>query len=780
MVKFSKVLIFILLTNFVIPVFSGNIDSLLQMEKHVNPDEQAALFNKIAREYIRTDAGKSVFYINKALAAADKNQQPEETAQAYLYFAVIKKRQNNLDQATAFYQKVIESFEEIKDTSLVSKAYTGLAQIEFTNGSLFQAIKYLDKTIELKQSINDLKGSGIVYNTLGNVYSRLGENDKAIENYEKALEIFNKIDYRQGMAVNLNAIGVIYENLANYNNFENFSEALKYYSQAMDIQEKIGNKVEEAKSIGNMGNIYSQMYGYFQGQIDSLKNHGKSYRDSLMQLAKENYNKAINNYQKALSIQNKINDINGYVTIKTNLGAFYIGAKDYSKALEQLNDAIEKIKDIDSPPYLTAIILYYRSQTYLFLSQPQEALTDVKKSLKIAKESNIRKTMSEDYNLLTDVYDSLGNYKDALYAHRQYSSIKDSILNEQTSKLIQEFGKKENERQLELKESQIKQQEAENKQQRMMLYGLGVIIVFVVVFIFLIFRQYRQKKRANEILEAKNLLITQQKQEITDSIQYAQYIQLAVLPKVSTISTMVKDNFILFKPRDIVSGDFYWMKELKSSNSLMITAVDCTGHGVPGAFMSLLGVSFLNEITSRRELNSPGLILDQLKQKVIDSLHQTEEIGSSHDGMDMSFVIIDKNEKIVKYAGANNPLYLIRSNELPPVKSDKKLQGETHTLYEIKADKMPIGISHASGAKFTTHTIDYLEGDSVYLFSDGYADQFGGEKYKKLKYAPFKQMLLANINLPMEEQKHLIDELYKKWKGGGEQTDDVIVIGIRL
>ncbi|MCD6365958.1 MAG: SpoIIE family protein phosphatase, partial [Bacteroidales bacterium] len=503
-------------------------------------------------------------------------------------------------------------------------------------------------------------------------------------------------------------------------------------------------------------------------------------KDSLMQLAKENYQKATNNYQKAQKIQIEINDIKGFVITETNLGAFYISSKDYPKALEQLDDALEKVKEIDSPPYLTSIILYYRSQTNLFLQEPEKALADINQSLKIAKESNIKKTLSEDYNLLTDVYDFLGRYKEALYAHRQYGILKDSIFSEKTNKLSQEFGKRENERQLELKESQIKQQEIENKQQRLFLYGLGIIIIFIVVFIFLIFRQYRQKKRANEVLEAKNLLITQQKQEITDSIQYAQYIQLAVLPQLTSVSTMMVDHFILFRPRDIVSGDFYWMKELTASNSLMITAADCTGHGVPGAFMSLLGISFLNEITSYRELNSPGLILDQLKQKVIESLHQTEEVGSSHDGMDMSFVIINKNEKHVKYAGANNPLYIIRSNEMPPVESDKMLQGETHTLYEIKADKMPIGISHASDAKFTTHTINYLEGDTIYLFSDGYADQFGGEKYKKLKYMPFKKILLENINLSMDKQKQEIEELHLQWKGDREQTDDIIVIGIRL
>lgn len=758
----------------------GQVDSLLELENSTKPAEQAHLYNLIAREYISSDVQKATNYINKALVSAEKYNKPIETAQAYLYLAVIKKNLNQLDIAKNYYGKVIDLFEKTNDTSLISKAYTGLAQIEFTDGSLFQSIKYLDNAIELKQAINDLKGEGIAYNTMGNVYIRLGENDKAIENYEKASQIFNTMGYKMGVAINLNAIGVVYENMANYNNFENFSEALKYYVQAKDILKDIDNKVEEAKTIMNIGNIYSQMYSFYAGQIDSIKTLSAAQKDSVENLSQDTYNNAIQNYQMALSIQENINDINGYISTETNIGAFYINAKDYKKALEHLDIALNKLKDIDSPPYITSIIYYYRSQAHLFISKPKEALDDINQSILVARESNIRKTLAEDYNLLTDVYDSMGNFKEALLAQRNYTRLKDSLLNEQTNKLIQEFGNKEKERQLELKESKIKQQEAENKQQRLYLYGLGIIVVFVIIFIFLIFRQYRQKKKANDILEAKNLLITEQKQEITDSIQYARYIQFAVLPPEKYISRLLNQYFILFKPRNIVSGDFYWIKDNTKTNSIMATAADCTGHGVPGAFMSLLGISFLNEISSRHDINTPGEVLDALKEKIIQSLHQTGNLGESKDGMDISFINIRKDKHVIEFSGANNPLYIVRIKGAEPITHHRKLESSTHTLYEIKPDKMPIGISSNEKDHFTTHSFNYLEGDTVFLFSDGYADQFGGANDKKFKYTVFKQFIVDNINQPLEELKDQLDKKHVEWKANNEQTDDIIIIGIRL
>lgn len=257
-------------------------------------------------------------------------------------------------------------------------------------------------------------------------------------------------------------------------------------------------------------------------------------------------------------------------------------------------------------------------------------------------------------------------------------------------------------------------------------------------------------------------MITQQKQEITDSIHYARRIQAALLPPTQILNKHTSDHFILFKPKDIVSGDFYWMTE--KNEKLIVTAVDCTGHGVPGAFMSMLGVSYLNEIVNMMDEVDAGELLNQMREYVIHSLRQKETEGESKDGMDMALCIIDTRGQTLQFAGANNPLYLLRNGE----------------LIETRGDKMPIGIHARDDQSFTKHTIDLRDGDSIYLFSDGYADQFGGPEGKKFKYKPFKNLLISNNHLPMDEQKKVLDQTFMSWKGDLPQIDDVVVIGIKL
>ena len=257
-------------------------------------------------------------------------------------------------------------------------------------------------------------------------------------------------------------------------------------------------------------------------------------------------------------------------------------------------------------------------------------------------------------------------------------------------------------------------------------------------------------------------MITQQKQEITDSIHYARRIQTALLPPATIIANYISDFFILFKPKAIVSGDFYWMTE--KNEKLIITAVDCTGHGVPGAFMSMLGVSYLTEIVNTMEKLQANEILNQLRQHVIESLRQRKGELETKDGMDMALCIIDYAGRSMEFAGANNPLYLTRNGE----------------IIETKGDKMPIGIHLHDSRPFTNHEFNIESGDSVYIFSDGYADQFGGPEGKKLKYQSFKNLVSKNSHLPMQEQRKILDTAFEEWKGDLPQVDDVVVVGFKL
>jgi len=270
----------------------------------------------------------------------------------------------------------------------------------------------------------------------------------------------------------------------------------------------------------------------------------------------------------------------------------------------------------------------------------------------------------------------------------------------------------------------------------------------------------------NEELTVLNEAINKQKNEILDSITYAKKIQAAMFPPEQYFHEILNDVFILFKPRDIVSGDFFWMKQV--NQYVILAAADCTGHGVPGAFMSLLGISFLNEIVQRREITQANQVLNELRKQIRNSLRQHGQAEESKDGIDMALCVIDEKHRVLQYSGANNPLYLIR---------DKNGASE---LTEFKADKMPLGYYQGSFNPFTKQDIQLEYGDVFYLFSDGFVDQKGGKENKKFMSKKFKDLLIKIHQEPMEEQKNILDKTIKDWMGDGAQIDDILVIGVRV
>ena len=371
-----------------------------------------------------------------------------------------------------------------------------------------------------------------------------------------------------------------------------------------------------------------------------------------------------------------------------------------------------------------------------------------------------------------------------------------------------ETEKKEKEIQLlnkdkKLKELELAKNYEEIKRQRIFIYSVVFVLIVILIFSFILFKQKNRIKKAYELLELKNKEILHQKEEIqaqrdaieeqnheieaqrdlatqqrdqisiqkrkiTDSIEYASRIQNAVLPPVEYVNKILPEHFILFKPRDIVSGDFYWITQIPNKDNkgtkTVVAAADCTGHGVPGAFMSMLGISFLNEIVNKNELTRANEILNLLRENVKTSLHQTGRFDEPADGMDIALCIIDNETNQLQYAGAHNPLYLIREGELS----------------EIEADKMPIGISVFKEQSFTNNEIQLEKDDVIYIFSDGYADQFGGENNRKFLSRNFKQLLIDNHKQSMENQKEILDNNFVQWQGKNKQIDDVLVIGLKF
>ncbi|HUX95373.1 MAG TPA: SpoIIE family protein phosphatase [Bacteroidales bacterium] len=295
-----------------------------------------------------------------------------------------------------------------------------------------------------------------------------------------------------------------------------------------------------------------------------------------------------------------------------------------------------------------------------------------------------------------------------------------------------------------------------------------VIILAAVLILILLITRMRERQLKNEklILEEKVMERTReiqaQKEEITSSIEYASRIQMAMLPAEELFSTSFAEHFIVFRPRDIVSGDFYWIGE--DEKHIFFTVADCTGHGVPGAFMSTLGISSLNEIITNKNDLSAGIILNLLRQKIKTSLHQTGKEGEAADGMDIAFCVLHKDRKKLEFAGAYNPLVLFQSGELK----------------EYKGDRMPIGIYYGEKETFTNHEIKVKRGDTIYIFSDGMCDQFGGSNGLKYKIANLKKLLKEIYPKPMDEQRNIIEKEFEIWKGSFDQVDDIAIIGVRI
>ena len=330
----------------------------------------------------------------------------------------------------------------------------------------------------------------------------------------------------------------------------------------------------------------------------------------------------------------------------------------------------------------------------------------------------------------------------------------------------QELSIREKEEAITQKETEIRKQDEKIvvqaeaiQKQKIIILAAALALLLLFGLAYFIWRNYRNKKRANVLLQAQRDQIVYQKKHITDSIEYAKKIQTAILPSMELFSHNL-DHFVLFKPRDIVSGDFYWAEEVEGK--YMIVTADCTGHGVPGAFMSMLGVSLLNEIIISNEITRPDSILNELRDKIIEALKQ--DSGSIlKDGMDMTICLFDSQTKHLQFSGANNPLYLISDG----------------VLTQIKGDKMPVAI-HEVMDPFTLHQLELKEGDTFYTFSDGFADQFGGPKEKKFLAKNFRNLIVDIQNLPMIGQGKRLDEVFADYRKEVEQVDDVVIVGVRV
>lgn len=448
----------------------------------------------------------------------------------------------------------------------------------------------------------------------------------------------------------------------------------------------------------------------------------------------------------------------------------------YNEALKKYFSAIEFF-DQSNNRKLKANTYNNIGDLYMKLNDLDQAEYYLNKGLSIGLEMENLRTMHNSYAYLTELFEQKRDYKQALEFYKRMVEEERSISNEEnTKKMLQsemsyQFNKQMLEDSLayaaeaEIKNIKLEEQKKRIEQKRIVQYFLYGGLFLVLVFAGTMYNRFRVTRRQKNIIQEQKHLVEIKQQEILDSINYARRIQKAILPPNNLINEYIPNSFILYKPKDIVAGDFYWLE--KYGSTTFVAAADCTGHGVPGAMVSVVCNNGLNRSVREYKITSPAKILDKTKEIVVQEFEKSDD--KVNDGMDIALLSIDElgaeDKYLVKYAGANNPLWYIK--------------GDTKELHVIKADKQPIGKCENSKS-YTEHELNLSKGDTMYIFSDGYVDQFGGEKGKKLKSVNFKKLILEISAHSMSEQRHHLDEFFEDWRKNHEQLDDVCIIGVRI
>jgi serine phosphatase RsbU (regulator of sigma subunit)/Tfp pilus assembly protein PilF len=659
----------------------------------------------------------------------------------------------NVIWRTGSFKSALKCAELAKKISLASEfkrgaagAYNNIGVMSMSQGKFPEALENFFNSLKLNEELNNTENVAKTYNNIGALFWNKGDNEKAVEYYLKALDIYLQGDDKIGISNSYNNIGVVYAETLDY------EAALDYYLKSLQLIEKLNNRNDLANTLNNISNVY--------WNSDKIE-------------------EALQYQKKALEIREEEGDKQGVAMSLVNLGGIYLDKKDFAKAIEYFKKCIDYCLKTGNPVLI-----------------------------------------KESEKLLYHTYEEMGDIVTAFMHYKRYMIYRDSIFNEEKTKEIVRtemnyvFEKKQQETRLETEKKEALHK-AELRSQEFQRNAFIGAFGLTLTIAGLSYRSFKNKKRANLKLEIQNTEIVQQKgiieeknKNILDSIKYAKRIQEAILPPENLLKKLLKDSFVFYKPKDIVSGDFYWLEQV--DDKILLAAVDCTGHGVPGALMSIVGHNGLTRAVNEHNLKAPSHILDYLNLTVHETLRQTTEDSTVNDGMDISLISIQytpEGKVKVEWSGANNPLWIIRRNPHPElvysrdnisngayepsvsrsqemlkqVQHDKNIEPGTlnFELQEVKPDKQPIG-NFSNPKPFTIHAIELQKNDCVYLFTDGFADQFGGDQGKKFKSANFKKLLLSIQHEPMEKQKQIIHETFETWKGNLEQVDDVCIIGVRV
>jgi len=528
---------------------------------------------------------------------------------------------------------------------------------------------------------------------------------------------------------------------------EKYESALEYTNKSFELYSLINDSSGKGSCYNNLANVY-------------------------WELGEEEL--SLEYYRKGYDIDVLMGNIEGEATTLYNIGEVYVVLEQYDEAEKTFLEVHELASSINDQ-WLMTYSLRGLASVYNIQGNYILALEKAEASIGLAEEIGAIAEQSESYSVISDIYKESGDYKKALEYFEEFYALEDSIFNIENASILNEMETKfqtekvftENE--LLRKEGELAELKVnEQKQRNLYLYlGLGLVLVITIVILWSLFTKQKANKELKlqkSLIQERNVSlnnafseIEEKNKEITASISYAKRIQSAILPDNIVMKNHFNDFFVLYKPKDIVAGDFYWFDVV--DDTVLVAVADCTGHGVPGAMVSVVCNNALNRAVREFGLLKPSDILDKVTDLVIEQFEKSDE--DVKDGMDIALCSI--NGDTLEYSGANNPLWIVREGG----------------VLETKAVKQPV-VKFDKRQPFVNHEITLDKLDSVYIFSDGYIDQFGGPKGKKLKAKPFREFLLSIEGKPMESQKKLLSEKFETWKGDLEQIDDVCVIGVKV
>jgi tetratricopeptide (TPR) repeat protein len=750
----------------------------------------------------------------KALTIFERIGDQQRISNCYNNIGNIHKAQGRYAEALEAFQKALSIRERIGDQQGIADCYNKIGTIHYAQGRYAEALESYQKALAIQERIGDQKGIANCYNNIGAIYHAQGRYAEALEAYQKALPIYERIGDLQGIATSYNNIGNIHADQGRY------AEALKSYQKALTILERIGDQQGIASCHNNIGNIHADQGRYaealksYQKALTILERIGDqqgiaSCHNNIGTIHADQgrYAEALESHQKALAIRERISDQQGIATSYNNIGLIHADQGRYTEALESYQKALairERIGD------QRGMASSYNNIGNIHRVQGRytQALEAFRKALAIAQSLGLHDYLDDIYLHLAQTDSALAAsglshlWKSAYLHHRLYAAYKDSVRNEASiRKQAQlesqyEYEKKtallkaQQEKERALAAAQLRQRET---QRNLSLLALGIALIGLVTFAIL-YRKIRQQrdliqkqsdeiqqknlaleqynaelKSTNQALEESNRIIQQQaetllekNQEILDSIRYAERIQRAILPSAEKWQRLLPQSFLLYKPRDIVAGDFYWLEE--TERYIFLGVADATGHGVPGAFVSIVCANALHKAVLEEGLESPAEILWRVREVVVSQLTQAGE--KVKDGMDIALIRFAKGDRSrAVFAGANRPLWIV----------------STEGLLEVAGTRQPIG--HVEEPK-PFEEVELMLGSRapamVYAFTDGIVDQMGGPKGRKLLPKGLREWLLSLWNQPVAEQAESLTALFETWRGEHHQIDDVTIVGVRI